>query len=45
MIFEIALINIIIMCIFMFCTNTQKVIDSIQSRCAIIKIKPTQKMF
>ena len=27
------------------CTNTQKVIDSIQSRCAIIKIKPTQKMF
>ena len=25
------------------CTNTQKVIDSIQSRCAIIKIKPTQK--
>tara|TARA_Y100000591_G_scaffold11239_1_gene8735 strand:+ start:1278 stop:2231 length:954 start_codon:yes stop_codon:yes gene_type:complete len=25
------------------CTNTQKVIDSIQSRCAIIKIKPIQK--
>ena len=25
------------------CSNTQKVIDSIQSRCAIIKIKPIQK--
>lgn len=25
------------------CTNTQKVIDSIQSRCAIIKIKPIHK--
>ena len=25
------------------CTNTQKLIDSIQSRCAIIKIKPIQK--
>ena len=25
------------------CTNMQKVIDSIQSRCAIIKIKPIQK--
>ena len=25
------------------CINTQKVIDSIQSRCAIIKIKPIQK--
>ena len=27
------------------CTNTQKVIDSIQSRCTIIKIKPIHKQF
>lgn len=27
------------------CSNTQKVIDSIQSRCTIIKIKPIQKSF
>ena len=27
------------------CSNTQKVIDSIQSRCTIIKIKPIQKDF
>tara|TARA_B110001454_G_scaffold213122_2_gene230811 strand:- start:1747 stop:2700 length:954 start_codon:yes stop_codon:yes gene_type:complete len=27
------------------CSNTQKVIDSIQSRCSIIKIKPIQKKF
>jgi len=27
------------------CSNTQKVIDSIQSRCTIIKIKPVQKSF
>jgi len=27
------------------CTNTQKVIDSIQSRCTIIKIKPIHRQF
>ena len=27
------------------CSNTQKVIDSIQSRCTIIKIKPINKLF
>ena len=27
------------------CSNTQKVIDSIQSRCTIIKLKPIQKSF
>ena len=27
------------------CTNTQKVIDSIQSRCTVIKIKPIQKKY
>ena len=27
------------------CSNTQKVIDSIQSRCTIIKIKPVQRNF
>ena len=27
------------------CSNTQKVIDSIQSRCSIIKIKPIRKQF
>ena len=27
------------------CSNTQKVIDSIQSRCTIIKIKPVQRTF
>ena len=43
---EIVLINIVIMFIFYHTSsNTQKVIDSLQSRCTLIKIKPIQKNF
>ena len=39
------MINLKIRLILFSCINTQKVIESLQSRCSIIKIKPIKKIF